>query len=158
MGWWGCDIMDGDTPLDLQADLCEVVRRRFPNAFKEADEDWKIDEVSLLTKEHLDACQQDFIDELNNTEQWYDGWAQQIFGHVWAWHVMRLGAEMTNGMRKNFLRYAMEDAWAKEVGKSDRASCCLIFANRIRDYDGTPTEGEQKGLFGSIAEKLAGNQ
>jgi hypothetical protein len=149
--------MDGDTPLDMQCWLCDIATKRFPEAFAPAEEDDGPLHDELLTAEHLNACQQDFIDLLNDEKIWSDGWDQQIFGHVWAWHVMRLGAEMTDKMRENFMRYAMNDAWAKEPGQEDRAACCLAFANRIRDYNGTPVEGEQKGLFGSIAEKMAGD-
>jgi hypothetical protein len=58
MGWWSYDIMGGDTPLDYESFIYEILKvEKFPEG---------TDEINLLTKEQLEEHQKKLLKLLKN--------------------------------------------------------------------------------------------
>lgn len=131
MGWWSPTIMGGDTPLDIE---CEWDEKGF-NKKPPTDEDLK----------HFFDC----------AVRWTGG--ERFIGpQVVTVLMMRYGWPISDELRERLLDESTEDETDAE-GWNDPAERLRHVANlqaTLRNYDGTPTEVAEEGLFEKIAEGM----
>jgi hypothetical protein len=147
MGWWGTGIMEGDSPMDevgSLAAICEVEYSEEVSPTYGGDGDGYV-----FTPETLDKHQAEIAKVAENNS--YD---DHITYQVWAYLVMKNGAEMTAEMRGMFLSACDSDEWAQE-GDEERQESVNDFRSKIEKYGGHPTNlnDHSKGLFHSLIEK-----
>ena len=143
MGWWGTGIMEGDSPMDEVGSLAAVCGVEYSEPGVDADGDGYV-----FTPEALNKNQARLAKVADNNT--YDS---HITYQVWAYLVMKNGAEMTSEMQTMFLSACDSDEWAQE--DEDRQESINDFRKEIEEYGGHPVnlEGHSKGLFHSLAEK-----
>lgn len=158
MGWWGYNIMEGDTPLDCEGDiisfladpvlvqqyddgedLYDTIQEAGYNAIKmEAN---VLSVHNAIQNEHLCSYEPNI--------------AMQVLGEM----VMCVG-----GVFPQVVRDACKLAAKVELNEGDggwkeegaRAKCLRAYILRVNDYvDGTPYEPTSQGLFAKIAEGLS---
>ena len=142
MGAWGTGIMEGDTPMDELSSLAAVCGIKYSEPGEDADGDGYI-----FTAEALDKSQGELMVVADNNV--YDG---HITYQVWAYLVVKHGAEMTTLMKDCFLSACDSDEWAQE-GDEDRQESIDEFRSKVEDYGGTAVDPKQdKGLFESLVD------
>lgn len=143
MGWWGTGIMEGDSPLDEVGSLAAICRVEYSGPDLDADGDGY-----MFTAKDLDSHQEALMNNANNNS--YDGY---ITYQVWAYLVIKHGAEMTQAMKDCFLSACDEDEWAQE--DEERQESITEFRKKIEQYEGAPVDPKQnKGLFEAYAERI----
>ena len=141
MGWWGTGIMEGDSPLDEVGNLAAICKVEYSGPDDDADGDGY-----SFTSDALNKHQNELMENADQNK--YDGY---ITYQVWAYLVMKHGAEMTRLMKNCFLSACEEDEWAQE--DEERKESIDEFKEKIEQYSGTSVDPKQnKGLFEAWAE------
>jgi hypothetical protein len=141
--------MEGDSPMDEVASLAAVCGVEYSEPGGDADGDGYVFTAKALDKKQKRLSE---IAE-NNT---YDG---HITYQVWAYLIMKNGAEMTAEMQNMFLSACDSDEWAQE-GDEERQESINDFRKEIEKYGGRPIvlADHNKGLFHSLLKKSLSNQ
>lgn len=131
MGWWGTEVMAGDTPLD---NMYMYERRVIPEELldQQYDREFTAEELKVFARR---------ADELNG-ELWdlakiefYEQVAIQTFGVF----LMKIGARISIEDRAAIILAAEEDEWAES--NKERRAVMQSFIKDIKEYvDGVPTE------------------
>lgn len=143
MGWWDCGIMGGDTPLDYQYSIHEILG---------------VGQDAEPTAEQIpDAKLRDII---RHAEA--DGWLEcdpWIFWEVLAVTVMGAGAAMPDDIRAKAMSAADDEIangcedWKKP---DDRRARLAEFREAVESYDGTPVIIGHTGLMEKMMNLLEG--
>jgi hypothetical protein len=142
MGWWGTGIMEGDSPMDEVGSLAAVCGVEYSEPSDDADGDGYV-----FTPEALNKNQNQLMKVADNNK--YDG---HITFQVWAYLVMKHGAEMTRLMKACFLSACDSDEWAQE-GDEERQESISSFREKIEAYSGEAVDPKQRrGLFEAFVE------
>jgi len=119
MGKWGPGILESDDALDEMDTILSVCKIEWD----EESDSYPI-KASLLD-EHQEAI---------STYAKDCRYEKEITYQVWAYLVMKHGAEMTPDMRKDFLQACDDDGQA--VGYEDRQEVIKDLREMIKDYAG----------------------
>jgi hypothetical protein len=154
MGWWDEGIMGGDTPLDIQGDIEDIVLGKWDG---ESDRDISAAQLN----EHLPA-----VMDLPNKQSWLrkgeDNW---IFFQVVGYNVITTGAKMPKTLRKQVLtacdaEIAFLESGSDEIGWSnpeERVERLKSFREQVKDYrDGVAVEVHNRGLMEKMTSHLEG--
>jgi len=137
MGWWSCDPMGGDPPLDVLGKIENVtgVEDLYPLDQLEQSQ------VSALRA----ALNEDVTTRLLVEFAGDDAIAPQVLALV----VMAVGGEMGWELREAAVKSAAEDAWAQENSER-RAEMDKLIAT-ISQYQGQPLTVAHRPLFAVVA-------
>lgn len=144
MGWWSADVMGGDTPLDIVAEIARTCDLEYhpENAFGVLGD-------YAFTKELLEK-KTDAIFKLLNSGKFYCDEidvGMQVFGVI----LMSVGADISDELKIRITRAARNDTWAVE-GDKERQDYMNKFANSLEQYNGEPTEYRTTTLFQKFQE------
>jgi hypothetical protein len=159
MGWWGVNVMEGDPPMDAEAEILDALESL-------------IDESSGISLDYTpnddDAAYDDRITALT-TFLGQDGVASRVFGildqyaselniaqQVLGEIIICNGLPMPDDVRQAAIQASKDDEWASYA--DDRKEAMAVYAKRIAEYNGTAVEPVSQGLFGRIAEVLGERQ
>lgn len=147
MGWWSKDIMGGDTPLDIQDNICDLVG---VHSFTETDKNAK--EAVWLSENWKEV-----IKHFQYQEFW-KGWFEdegylvyQIIGYL----LIRVGAPVDDELKQLLIKACEQDDWAKE--DDDRKEVIDNFKQVIENYKGEAVPLTSSGLFEVIAKHMSSN-
>lgn len=157
MGWWSTDVLGGDPPLDILANLEQVLGLEAENGSGGV----------LYPLDQLDPAQRDkaraAFEAQPDAFVSYNFLAEQISGgyqpdywiavQVMASVAMAVGARMGDNLKALALRAADQDPWmADQPGDFERAESIQAYRQAVSDYTGTPVVLRHTGLFEAIAE------
>lgn len=137
MGWWGVDIMDGDSPLGWEgdiADTCEIEQ---------------VDGSYGFTAEVLNKKQREIKQSIEKGH-----WDIPIAYQVWGRLILAFGAEMPTEVRNLVLGGIDEDALGQDY--PERKVRLEAFRNRVLTYNGQPQKFYDLGLLGTLQLKTMG--
>lgn len=163
MGWWGYDIMEGDTPLDCEGDLKDYLVGKERLAELEAKEEaGELDLYSVVEAEAYEALRF----PVNSTAAMLsiqDGelcnYAPNIAMQVLGEMIMVSGHPFPTAIRSAAVAAAQAEIDYNYKGwKQDgaRKSCLEAYIKRVWAYvDGQAVEPSSKGLFVTFTEGMA---
>lgn len=145
MGWWSTDIMGGDSPLDWEDSFYSICKvKKWPDDSSE---------MAQIPKEALQAHVEKIVEEI---EEVRETWDKQVAYQALAVVMMRSGCEIEENLKANMICAAHLDEWAEE--DEDRRKACNDLIQKLKDYQGTPTEVRSKGLFEVLGEAIKDGQ
>lgn len=162
MGWWGYDIMEGDSPLDCEGEIKDFLADRALVESTEHDgENWMaaMDAVSESAYEALkvEASVLNVFAALTSDElcDYEPAIGMQVLGEM----IMYSGGVFPVAVRCACIVAATEELEQGDDGwreKGERAKCLRAYILRVNNYvDGTPYEPTSQGLFAKIGEALS---
>jgi hypothetical protein len=138
MGWWSCDILGGDEPLD---DLYLYEQKLGINELYPLHM-WD-DKKRTRIKKAIERDLQGYHD-LANSEN-------DVMMQVGAVVLMAAGAIMLPAFKKDAIKAGEADTWAKEDKEhsedSERIQHIDAYIDLVKNYDETPIEYTSKGLM-----------
>lgn len=143
MGWWDCGIMGGDTPLDYQNDIHDMLgigHDRRPAAGQLSD--------SKLRDVIAHAESKGWMQEGPQDEPW-------LFWEVLAVIIMEAGAAMPDDIRASAVAAAdaeLASGCANWKRPGERRERLGEFRRAVEAYDGTPVFLSETGLLEKMAE------
>jgi hypothetical protein len=157
MGWWGVNVMEGDTPMDAECDIMDVIgdihaEKTNGEVFDPYEDGANEIIVSVLKQEGSAERILASIVATTTEGDEYRHISLQVLGEI----IVCNGGLMPESVREAAIQGAKEDEWAQEDEERKQAMC--IYIDRIRAYDGTPLEPVSQGLFGKIEEALAAGE
>lgn len=166
MGWWGYDIMEGDTPLDCEGDLKDYLLGDERRAELEALDDGGMDTYEQIQKQMQKEAYDALQFPVNSTAAMLciqDGElcsyepdiAMQVLGEM----IMVSGHHFPQKVREACIKAAQNEIDTSEKGwrtEGARAKCLEAYIDRVRAYkNGQAVEPSSKGLFTTLAEGMA---
>lgn len=149
MGWWSCTIMGGDTPYDARGDMYDVCGLTSDMLYPDKMDDRVSDDViAEAVKANVPAM---IKVALKGSEDWYPGVYRQVLGVL----VMSAGCDSEDKDVKRALKIAKEGAEADEWNNDERRAYVADFIKMLDNYDGTPQEPKEEGLFQKFEEAFA---
>jgi hypothetical protein len=140
MGWWSKDILGGDTPLDYQEDILNIISGGYLTERDVTAEQFEnMDEVFVNGK----------IDSIAQTKD-----EKSIAYQVLAVIGMRVGAKISIKLKTLMASHIRQDEWKNE--DDDRRVVIGNLMDALYNYDGTaPVKINSKGLLEVYAEHKA---
>ena len=162
MGWWGYDIMEGDTPLDCEGDLKDYLvgeERLAELAEKEAA--GELDSYDVVKAEGYKALQFP-VNSIAAMLAIQDGeictYAPNIAMQVLGEMIMVSGHPFPKAIRSAAVAAAQAEIEYGHKGwnvEGDRKRCLEAYINRVWTYvDGQAVETSSKGLFVTVIEGM----
>lgn len=145
MGWWSCDIMGGDTPLDCEDELYSILEVDNRPSIKFNKSKIVPLRSDLFTPEKIEK----YIKSLPKfvSEEISIGY------QVLAVKMMEVGAPIGSELKDEMIEQISEDEWAGRDARRQKVIDDLLKA--VSAYDNkTPIKINSKGLFEVMAEKL----
>ena len=141
MGWWSTDILGGDTPLDWEEDIKEIISGGYlTNNDVTAEQFENMDEVFVNNK----------IGSIAQLRMYDKSIAYQVLAVI----GMRGGAGISMQLKILMLSHIRQDEWQHE--DEDRRAVIENLMNTLKTYDGTvPVKINSKGLLEVYAEHKA---
>jgi len=158
MGWWGVNVMEGDPPMDAEAEILDALESLIdessgiPLTYNDnSDEDAVFDDriVALMAFLSQDGVASKVLDILDDYASEINI-AQQVLGEI----IICNGFPLPDDVREVAIQASKDDEWAKE--DDERKQAMELYAKRIAEYNGTAVEPVSQGLFGKLAEVLGG--
>jgi hypothetical protein len=163
MGWWGYNIMEGDTPLDCEGDIIgfladpELVAKD-----QEGGEDWEA-AYTAVQESGYDALKVEAnvlsVFQALNDEEIYagDGIGMQVLGEM----IMCAGGVFPDAVRCACIAAAKSELDESTRGWRDggegREQCLRDYILRVVNYaEGDAVEPSSQGLFATIGAALEG--
>lgn len=151
MGWWSSDIMGGDSPLDIQAEIYDLVgKEQFPEGSNE--------EVKLTAEDF--NSHPELFDKMKDMQKIW-GCDEEIIMQVFAYLLMKAGGTMSDEVRAETTQACDNDYWAYgneadgEEGDDERREHIEKLKAHIESYRNEPANLEEdKGLFSKLAEHM----
>ena len=143
MGWWSCDVMGGDTPLDLEGDLYNA----FGVEMYPEREDEEFVQTELTPEQFTYEAIETYLDEAVRYGDEYLDIALQVL----AYKGMECGADLSE-WKYPIEKGIINDEWAKV--DEERREVMSAFLGTFREYKGEAVPFNSKGLFEVMAEKL----
>lgn len=140
MGWWGCGVMQGDTPLDMENDILNEMGLKYDERPTK----------ELLEKNQLKLSHA--LDAVHYEEDRTVGY--QVLGVM----MIETGAKFTKKLTSRIRKAFLDDTWMAEEGEnSERGRVMLEMAEKVKSYKPGKTKMEHEpGLFETMAIKLGG--
>lgn len=140
MGWWSKDILGGDTPLDYQEDILNIISGGYLTERDVTAEQFEnMDEVFVNGK----------IDSIAQTKD-----EKSIAYQVLAVIGMRVGAKISIKLKTLMASHIRQDEWKNE--DNDRRVIIGNLMDALYNYDGTtPVKINSQGLLEVYAEHKA---
>ena len=162
MGWWGCDIMEGDTPLDCRGDLVDYLLGDERVAELESLDDDGMDTYEQIHNEAYDALKC----PVNSTTAMLSikdgvlcGYNPDIALQVLGEMIMVSGHPFPKQVREACIAAAQKEIDTSEKGwrtEGVRQKCLTAYIGRVRAYkNGEAVEPSSKGLFVTMTEGMA---
>jgi hypothetical protein len=153
MGAWSETIMGGDTPLDIRADFHD--RFAPPDGWSPEDdyeEDYYFRGQQPLTEENFMAAVQSVA--ANYVNDWRD--EAHLVYQVFAVQGMLYAVPFSENTKRILIERSEDtEEYAERWDDPERRKLCVKqFQDIIRDYDNTPTEVPEEGLFEKIAKDM----
>lgn len=147
MGWWGYNIMEGDTPLDCEGDIKDFLVDALVAA-EDTAEDWEAAYNALKMEENVARVMFAIQDgELCSYDQ---DIAMQVLGEM----VMCSGGVFPQAVRAACVAAAEAEIEYDEGGWKEegaRLKCLKAYIERVWAYkDGEAVEPSSAGLFATI--------
>lgn len=153
MGWWSTTVMGGDSPLDAEGDLYDIIFEG--SKYQDGCERMDAEDEGELTKEAISKALLERLPELLERVR---GPALDLDIHrqVLGVMILKYGVPITD-LTSEAIELAIDgakcDEWAHE--DEERAAHMEAFILQLNEYDGNLTEVKHEGLFEKLAEKLA---
>ncbi len=151
MGWWSATVMGGDSPMDAEGDLFDIVFKG--TKYEDGCDRMDAEGAGELTREDLAAKLLARLPDLN--EYVSSGLDTDILKQVLGVMILEYGIPIIDPTReaiKLAIQGAKDDEWADE--DEERAAHMEAFILQLNEYDGSPTEVTSEGLFEKLAEKI----
>lgn len=161
MGWWGYNIMEGDTPLDCQGDIVDFLAD--PQLVENADNnipDWETayDAVQESGYEALkvedNVIKTMFAIQDGELCSYDPNIAMQVLGEM----IVCSGGQFPQAVRAACVAAAEAEIEYDEGGWKEegaRVKALQEYIKRVWAYNGEAIEPTSKGLFATIAEGMA---
>jgi len=140
MGWWGFGIMEGDSPLDMEAIIFDTL---------------KIDQYDQAQQDKIGPAlteQQEKIFHMIKNHKKIMAETKCIGHQVLAYLMMKHGSTMKPEVKELLIKSIQKDDWAKGDDKRKKKISKLLTA--VVGYENTQIELPQKGLFEVLGEHL----
>jgi len=149
MGWWSEDIMGGDTPLDIEDYIYDIVG---------IEKFGKDTEINPIPKEKFDDPSQIILTmQEKDGGYWLKSDTGNIFYQVLGVMMMKVGAPIDGPLKKKMIKAAQNDEWAEE--EEERMQRMTSFIDALNRYDGTePFVIKSAGLFDKITTHMVSSQ
>jgi hypothetical protein len=157
MGWWGTNVMEGDTPMDSECDINDVIgdihAEKTNGERFDPYEDGGEEIVQAVLKQEGSA-ERILASIIANTTEGdeYRHISLQVLGEM----IVCYGGLMPDSVRAAAIKGAEDDEWA--ACDEERKQSMNVYIERIRKYDGTALEPVSQGLFGKIEEAFAAGE
>lgn len=124
MGWWSCDVLGGDKPLDIRGDMIDAAggNEIYMKLLESEKEEHDLLHKQLALKLLQGYQNGKLIPNNGSNISW------QVFGAV----VMEFKLPIKEEERKRVMQAAEDDKWAKE--SNERKECMMKFINDIQNY------------------------
>ena len=142
MGWWSCDIMGGDSPLDIVDCIFQVAEGNEDDLWINP-ENFDLEKLLKHVKENWSFL--------------LEGDDRNIFFQVLGVLMMKSCVPIPDHLKKEMINAANKDEWANDPDENneDRKEVLNNFIKTLNIYDGTkPIIINSKGLFEVMAEKM----
>jgi hypothetical protein len=144
MGWFGTDVMGGDTPMDHLDTIGDIIK---------VEDLYPLSMIENKTKVAMQLARHQ--PKLMKNIKTFTGWDRQIATQVLAALHMAVGASFPRGLRVSAIAAAENDEWAQE--DQGRSADMNDFADMVRNYDNkTPTLVNHEGLLSKMARTIGG--
>jgi len=137
MGWWSTQIMGGDAPLDIEAEIFDFIHQ---SLFDENN--------SMEVKNSLDLQQEELFNFLFQMEDEEVSIALQVM----AFEMMKYGCNIKPEIKSRLLEAIKKDDWA--TSDRERHDVILDFVKQLEEYNNEPTITPQIGLLQTITEHI----
>jgi hypothetical protein len=161
MGWWGYDIMEGDTPLDCEGDLKDYLVGPERLAELEAMDDGGMEIYEQIQAEAYDALKfpvNSTATMLSIQDKELCDYAPNIAMQVLGEMIMVSGHPFPQTVRSAAIAAAEAEIQYDSKGwktEGARERCLQAYIGRVNAYvDGVASEPSSKGLFATIAEGM----
>ena len=132
MGWWSCNIMGGDTPLDCIENISDELGVSFDDDTPEGDSDSHFG-MYPLSKSILEKNMKMLTTKMD-APKWYDkNISYQVLGMV----VLYYGVKITKKLKTKIIAEAKKDEWGRD--EAERKVFIAKFINQLESY----TTGER---------------
>ena len=154
MGWWSCEVLGGDQPLDELANIGDAMGVEF-NYEKESGLGSYLNSyffTKKIVEKHLDA-----LVAKANVSEWDGQISLQVLGVV----AMAVGATIAESKLEKILEAVEMDVWAKEQDDcegedgTDRREKMNEFTKQLKAYNGESVAVKSKGLLETIYEGIS---
>lgn len=147
MGWWGVNVMEGDPPMDAEADIgdyLQSIRSEHGLGYVErySDESDKLWDTLKLDGVASSVVSSIAADKLSDDED--RNIARQVLGEI----IICNGFPMPDDVRQVIIDAARADEWASE--DDERKAAMEDYITRVTNYNGTAVEPVNRGLFDKI--------
>jgi len=138
MGWWGYNVMEGDTPLDWECNIESAI-----GVDRWGDEDDAWENGTKQVESYIKAG--DYTEALAAVAEDDEGIAMQVFGEL----VMCYGGPMSDELKAQCIASARQDEWS--LTQPARQAAMVEYIKRVEQYNGVAIEPISKGLLATIA-------
>lgn len=154
MGWWGCGVMEGDGPMDMEAVIIEHLAGIGETDCKtDAQYDRIIARQRRLAVKKMKAGRyHDVIRLAKDGDEMFYGEESNIILQVLGEMIMCYGGRMSERTKGVFRQAARNDEWAQE--SDERKAEMTAYINRITNYKGKKITPTSQGLFSKIFQAL----
>ena len=161
MGWWGYDIMEGDTPLDCQGDIVDFLADpELVEKYNSDEGDWQ-ENMDAMYDSAYEALKTE-ANVINVMKAIQDGElcsydtniAMQVLGEM----ILCSGGAFPQEVRAACVAAAEAEIEYDEGGWKEegaRVEALKAYIARVWAYNGEAVEPTSKGLFATIAEGMA---
>ena len=123
MGWWSCDVMGGDAPLDILGNLVKSAGGEFVYETKDPKSldhlwDYSREQVTCALPRLATICEESKYD---NEIYW------QVLGHM----ALHTDAQLNETIKNSVIEAAQSDSWATE--NQERRDCMHEFIEKIKE-------------------------
>lgn len=161
MGWWGYDIMEGDTPLDCEGDLKDYLIGAERLAELNAMDDGGMEVYEQIRDEAYDALKfpvNSTATMLSIQDKKLCDYAPNIAMQVLGEMIMVSGHPFPQTVRSAAVAAAEAEIEYDSKGwktEGAREACLRAYIERVWAYkDGEALEPSSKGLFATMAEGM----
>lgn len=142
MGWWSEEVMGGDSPMDWEGDISDMVGGHFDS-----------DEGHVYTREQIEAKLSDVVAHIEAAK--YD---REIGFQVLGVLALKKGAHLPDDVKERIIRAAEEDEWAKE-GDRMRKAHMKDLITKVRAHEpGEVVEVPSKELLDQMEKNMVREQ
>jgi hypothetical protein len=154
MGWWDVGIMGGDTPLDIQGHIDDMILGEWDG---KSDRDISAEQLDQNLADILRLPSTSWVGQTTDD--------QRIFFQVVGYNILTTGAKMPKSLRKQVLDACKQEidfleSDSDEIGwlnPERRVAHLKAFSRQVEKYrDGQAVEVHNRGLFEQMASGLEG--
>lgn len=146
MGWWGCEVLSGDSPLDELGNIADEMAVEYGDGFSALGSYLNAYPFTKeIVEKHLDR-----LVAKANVSEWDGQISLQVLGTI----AMAVGATIAESKLEKILEAVDKDDWAAE-GDTERQEKMDAFAKQLKAYNGERIAADSKGLMETIYEGIS---